>query len=98
MSQNDNLGTESEKLIALFVAFAAASLAAPVLLPKVGEAITRWVLEHHVLVRPNRALFPIPGLDAGPDLRRLLIAAAVLLAVVFVGRVVARAVADRKAT
>lgn len=46
--------------------------------PKVRDQLAQWLLESNVLVPANRALFEVPGLGAGPDLRRLAIAMLVL--------------------
>lgn len=98
MSQNSALGTDTEKLVALFVGFAVAAMVLPVLVPRLGQGIAHWALAHHVLVPAAHAVFVIPGLGAGPDLRRVLIAAAVLVALAIAGAAVTRSVAANKAS
>lgn len=81
-AQNRPAKSVSDDEIVVFAAAAVVLLAAgPSLLASAGINATSWLLAHHVLVPPGQALFQVPFLQAGPDVRRLLVALLVLVAV-----------------
>lgn len=62
-----------------------AVLMVPAVLPEVRAAVSAWLLEHHVLAPPEAALIPIPFMDGGLDLRRLVIVAVIVIGAVWLG-------------
>jgi len=68
--------TDRIVLVALAMLFGPGLVASFV--PKVCDQVAGWLLDSHVLVPAGRALVEVPGLGAGPDLRRVAIAVLVL--------------------
>lgn len=67
---------------------------APTLIPSIRRTVSSWLLENRVLVPPSQALFEVPFMDAGLDIRRL----AVLLVLVVAGAYFARGRTARSET
>lgn len=66
----------------------------PTLIPSIRRAVSDWLLENRVLVTPSQALFEVPFMDAGLDMRRL----AVLLVILVAGAYFARGRSARAET
>lgn len=64
---------EGDRVVGYIIAAAAAMLVLPAMIPKVRDAVAGWLLDHRVLVAPEQALFEVPFLGAGLDVRRLVI-------------------------
>lgn len=59
----------------------AAILMAPTLLPQIAAKAAAWLLERNILVPSAEALWTLPGLEAGLDLRRIVATIAATIAV-----------------
>ena len=64
---------ENDRVVGYIIAAVAAMLVLPSMIPKVRDAVAVWLLDHRVLVAPEQALFEVPFLGAGLDVRRLVI-------------------------
>lgn len=64
---------DADRTMGYIIVAAAAMLVLPTMIPKVRDAIAAWLLDHRVLVVPEQALFEVPFLGAGLDVRRLVI-------------------------
>lgn len=74
-----NNETNDRILLAAIAVLVVPSVAAS-MLPKLRAQASAWLLENSVLVPAERALFEIPGMGGGPDLRRVVITVLVLAA------------------
>lgn len=70
----------TSKLLLLFLAV----FFLPAFLPSVRAAVRGWLLEKQVLVGAEASLLPVPFLDAGLDLRRLVVVAVLVVAGIWV--------------
>lgn len=91
---NANPSKEAERILAAMLIMMLGPSVIATVLPRLRTQITQWTLESNVLVPTSHALFAVPGLDAGPDLRRVAIA---VLALVFALWLVTRARAAKRA-
>ena len=66
-----NPNTNDNDTLILFLLGAAALSAGAIPLGTFLHPLRTWLLEHHVLVHADQALFTLPGWNAGPDLPRL---------------------------
>lgn len=73
-------GSQDEEVTEKILLMSGALFIVPVLIPKVRDAVSAWLLEHHVLVNSSEALVPVPLTDGGLDLRRLVIIALLVVA------------------
>ncbi|MDN5746821.1 MAG: hypothetical protein L0H31_17145 [Nocardioidaceae bacterium] len=76
-------GSQDEEVTEKIMLMSGALMIIPALIPKVREAVSAWLLEHHVLVNSSEALLPVPLTDGGLDLRRLVIIALLVVAIVW---------------
>ncbi len=83
-------GGGNDETMGLLIVVAVALVAVPALLPSFAAGITHWLLTNRVLVPAHEALFALPGIPAGPDMRRLLIAALLILGTVLAIRATRR--------
>lgn len=74
---------DTEMLILVVVGGLIAVTVLPALISKWATGLDGWLLEHHVLVPGAEALFTLPGMTGGPDLRRVVILACVLIVGIF---------------
>lgn len=65
-----NRNTEDYDKLILFL-LGAAALSGAIPLGAILSPLRTWLLEHHVLVPADQALFTLPGWNAGPDLPRV---------------------------
>lgn len=75
--------SQDEEVTEKILMMSGALIIIPALIPKVRDAVSAWLLEHHVLVNSNEALLPVPLTDGGLDLRRLVIIALLVVAIVW---------------
>lgn len=73
-------GSQDDEVLEKILLMCGALFFIPALIPKVRAAASTWLLEHHVLVNPSEALVPVPFMDGGLDLRRLVIIAVLVVA------------------
>lgn len=76
-------GSQDEEVTEKILLMSAALFIIPALIPKVRDVVSAWLLEHHVLVNSNEALVTVPLTDGGLDLRRLVIIALLVAAIVW---------------
>lgn len=67
-------GTDNERVAGVVILLIIGGAVLPTLIPTLGATVTSWLLDQDVLVDPDQSLLTIPGLDAGLDSRRLVIA------------------------
>lgn len=77
-------GTTSadDNFVLVMLSAVVVTVAGPSILAATGVKVSSWLIEHHVLVPADHAVFSLPVLDAGPDARRLVVVALALLALV----------------
>ena len=66
-----NRNSDDNDTLILFLLGAAALSTGAISLGAFLHPLRDWLLEHHVLVHADQALFTLPGWNAGPDLPRL---------------------------
>lgn len=76
-------GSQDEEVTEKILLMSGALFVIPALIPKVRDAVSAWLLEHHVLVNSSEALVTVPLTDGGLDLRRLVIVALLVVAIVW---------------
>lgn len=76
-------GSQDEEVTEKILLMSAALFIIPALIPKVRDAVSGWLVEHHVLVDSGQALVTVPLTDGGLDLRRLVILALLVVAIVW---------------
>ncbi|MDN5766071.1 MAG: hypothetical protein L0H96_09430 [Humibacillus sp.] len=74
---------DTEILVILVAGVLLAVTVLPAMLAKWATGLDAWLLQHHILVPTAQALFTLPGMSSGPDLRRLLVLACALAVIVF---------------
>lgn len=87
---DDNFDDPYELLTTIMVVLTFAPVFIAALIPQARNAATTWLLEHGILVAPEAAAVTIPFVEAGLDVRRIVIVLVVLIAVAWVGFATAR--------
>ena len=75
-----NNTTDNERVVGVLIVMIVAGAILPTAIPALGESLSTWLVTHHVLVEPYQSLVVIPGLTAGLDTRRLVVAVLLLMA------------------
>ena len=76
----------NENVVGILLLIGGAMFLLPTLIPAVRDGAREWLVEHHVLVGPDAALFQLPFLDAGLDLRRVVIVVTLAALGMWLGR------------
>ena len=76
--------TTDDEILTLLVALLAGPPIVLALIPGLAGAVGAWLTAHQVLVPDGPAVLTIPGLNAGPDGRRLMIGVLLLAAAALV--------------
>lgn len=71
---------DDDHVVAILLGIVLAMLLLPSTVSAWGARAGTWLVEHSALVPPHEALVTFPGLNAGADVRRLVILSAVGLA------------------
>lgn len=72
--------SEDERLVGILLLLLAGPAVAMVVVPSARDAAEAWLVQRSVLVPASQALFAVPGMDSGPDLRRFVVGVLVLVA------------------
>lgn len=75
-----NNSTDNERVVGVLIVMIVAGAVLPTAIPALGKSLSTWLVDHQVLVEPSQSLLVIPGLAAGLDLRRLVVAVLLLVA------------------
>lgn len=74
--------TDDSELWGFIILVGAAVFLAPVFFPRVIANVEAWLLQRSVLVGANEAMVTIPGMDAGLDVRRVVVLIAAVVALI----------------
>ena len=88
--------TDNERVAGVVLLLIIGGAILPTLIPTLGASASSWLVEHQVLVDPDHAVVSIPGLGAGLDARRLVVAVLLLVAVMIFGAASRRGVRGRR--